>query len=452
MANFRKDTQTFGPTGADRTVFEVPMIATKDGNVVSQTNPFPVTISSISQSSSAETNTDAFGRQRISSPLTLFDSSHRYKDNGLWNEDITGDASSTFSVNEGLVNLTVGDNANDEIIRETNKVMSYQPGKSLLILNSFVFNAAKTGLRQRVGYFGTDNGIYLEQDGTNIYLVERSKITGSVVESKIAQADWNVDKLDGTGTTGYTLDLTKAQILYIDLEWLGIGTVRIGFVINGRFVVCHAFHHANLVSGTYITTGSLPLRYEIKQQTEVGDSSTATLKQICSSVMSEGGYELRGRQQAIGTVITSPYQLTTAGTYYPVASIRLKTSSLDAIVILTALSILGTGNGYNYNWQIVAGGSITAGSWVSAGADSAVEYNITGTAHTLGTGRILASGFIASNNQSSASTDILKEALFKFQLERNSFTSTPEILTIRMACGTDTADVFASMDWEEISR
>ena len=452
MANFRKDTQQFGLQNQGQNIYEVPMIATKDGNVVSQTNPFPVTISSISQSNAAETNTDAFGRQRVSTPLTLFDSSHRYADNGLWNEDITGDASSTHSINEGLINLTVGDNANDEIIRETTKVMAYQPGKSLLVLNSFVFNAAKTGLRQRVGYFGSDNGIYLEQDGTNIYFVERSKITGSIVESKIAQADWNVDKLDGTGVTGYTLDMTKAQILYIDLEWLGVGTVRIGFVINGRFIVCHTFHLANLVSGTYITTGSLPLRYEIKQQTEVGDSSTATLKQVCSSVMSEGGYELRGRQQAIGTVITSPYELTDAGTYYPVASIRLKTSSLDAIVILTALSILGKGNNYNYNWQVVAGGSITAGSWVSGGADSAVEYNITGTAHTIGSGRILASGFLASNNQSSGNTDILKEALFKFQLERNSFTSTPELLTIRMACGTDTADVFASMDWEEITR
>ena len=114
MTQWRSDNQQF--LDHNKTIFEVPMIATKDGNVVSQTNPFPVTISSISQSSSAETNTDAFGRQRISSPLTLFDSSHRYKDNGLWNEDITGDASSTHSINEGLVNLTVGDNANDEII------------------------------------------------------------------------------------------------------------------------------------------------------------------------------------------------------------------------------------------------------------------------------------------------------------------------------------------------
>jgi len=449
MANFRKDTQQFGLQGQGQNIYEVPMIATKDGNVVSQTNPFPVTISSISQSNAVETNTDAFGRQRVSTPLTLFDSSHRYADNGLWNEDITGDASSTFSINEGLVNLTVGDNANDEIIRETTKVMAYQPGKSLLILSSFVFNAAKTGLRQRVGYYGSDNGIYLEQDGTNLYVVERSKITGSVVENKIAQADWNIDKLDGTGVTGYTLDITKAQILYIDLEWLGIGTVRIGFVINGRFVVCHAFHHANLISGTYITTGSLPLRYEIKQQTEVGDSSTATLKQVCSSVMCEGGYELRGLQQAIGTPITDTYNLATAGTYYPIVSIRLKSARLDAIAILTALSILPTENG-DFNWRVVAGGTSTGGSWVSAGSNSSVEYNLTGTG-TSG-GRILASGFVKSTNTAGSGIDILKEALFKFQLERNTFTSTGEELSLVMASNGNNDEVYGSMDWEEVSR
>ena len=113
---------------------------------------------------------------------------------------------------------------------------------------------------------------------------------------------------------------------------------------------------------------------------------------------------------------------------------------------------MGTGNGKFYNWQVVAGGSITGGTWVSGGANSAVEYNITGTAFTIGTGRILASGFVASTNQASASVDILKEALFKFQLERNTFTSTPEILTIRMSCDSNTEDVYGSMDWEEVTR
>ena len=390
---------------------------------------------------------DAFGRLRISQPLTLFDSSHRFADNDLWNESITGTASSTFNQDAGLIELDVGASDGDEIIRETTKVFSYQPGKSLLIMTTFVFGEQKANLRQRAGYYGADNGMYFEVDGTTVSFVERNSVTGSVTETRVNQASWNVDVLDGTGPSGFTLDTTKAQILYMDIEWLGLGTVRMGFVINGQFVHCHSFHHANLIDGTYITTASLPLRQEI---TNTGDTSGSSQgKQICSSVISEGGYELRGRQQAVGTPIATPRELTTADTYYPVISLRLKVARLDAIAIITAASFLGVDNG-NYNWRIVAGGTITAGSWVSAGANSAIEYNLTGTA--ISGGRILASGWIGTSNQSAGSIDLLKEALFKFQLERNTFTSTAEPISLVVACDTATANTYSTLDWEEITR
>jgi hypothetical protein len=258
--------------------------------------------------------------------------------------------------------------------------------------------------------------------------------------------------MDGTGVSGITLDTTKAQILWMDIEWLGLGTVRIGFVINGKMIHCHSFHHANLIETTYITTASLPLRYEISNTGIT--TSLSTLKQVCSTVISEGGYELRGLQQAVGTPITSPTTLTVAGTFYPIISLRLKTSPnrLDAIIIMTALSIMGVSNGINYNWQVRASGTTSGGSWVSAGDDSAVDYNITGTSFTGG--RILASGFLNSANQGSPSIDILKEALFKFQLERDGLTGTPYELTLVVAASpiSSTERVYASMDWEEISR
>jgi hypothetical protein len=233
----------------------------------------------------------------------------------------------------------------------------------------------------------------------------------------------------------------------MDLEWLGVGTVRIGFVINGNFYVCHKFHHANLITSTYITTASLPLRYEI---TNTGaTASSSRLKQICSTVMSEGGYQLNGLQQAVGLPVNSPRTLGTAGTFYPVISLRLKATRLDGIVILTALSIMPISTG-NFNWQIIATGTTTGGSWVSAGTSSSVEYNITGT--TFAGGRILASGFFNATNQGSTQVDILKEALFKFQLERNGLTSTPFELTMIIASDSTNDTVVASMDWEEISR
>ena len=391
---------------------------------------------------------DAFGRQRVSNPFTLFDSSHRFKDNSLWSTATTGTASATFDVNEGLVDLTVDNSINSEVVRETTKVFSYQPGKSLLIMNTFVMEPSKTGLRQRVGYYGDSNGIYLELANSVLYIVKRSSVSGVLVDTRVAQSSWNNDNLDGTGPSGLTLDISKAQILWMDIEWLGVGSVRTGFVINGEFVLCHIFNHANLITSTYITTASLPLRYEIKNTAATSGSST--LKQICSTVISEGGYELRGLQQAVTIPLNTPRDCTVANTYYPVISLKLKSGFLDAIVILTALSMVGAGNNAIFNWQVVASGTTAGGSWIDAGANSAVQYNISGT--SFSGGRILASGYITSNTQSQTVIDILKEALFKFQLERNGLTSTPNELTLIIASKVAGDDVYASMDWEEISR
>jgi hypothetical protein len=397
------------------------------------------------------TQLDAFGRLRISSPMTLFDSSHRYRDNNLWSTLSANGGSVSFNASQGLMELNVTNTAGASAIRETTKVFAYQPGKSLLVMNTFVMASSATNLRQRVGYFGDQNGIYFQLDDGNISMVKRSLVTGSIVESVISRSNWNGDKLDGTGSSGIVLDITKAQILWMDIEWLGVGTVRVGFIINGQFIVCHSFHHANIIDSTYITTASLPLRYEITNKAATGGSKT--LKQICSTVISEGGYELRGLQQAVSIPITAPRTFAVAGTFYPIISIRLKTTPdrLDAIIILTALSILGGGNGIDYNWQVRASGTTTGGSWVDAGADSAVQYNITGTSYAGG--RILASGFLNASNQASPNLDILKEALFKFQLERNNLTKTPFELTLVAAAGTtNNSAMFASMDWEEVSR
>lgn len=396
------------------------------------------------------TNVDAFGRLRTSVPMTLFDSSHRFTDNNLWVDSITGTASATFNVNEGVVNLAVGSASGDELVRETYKVFAYQPGKSLLVMSTFVMGTANANLRQRVGYFGAANGVYVERDGTTVYMVERSSVTGSVVNTRVAQSSWNIDKMDGTGPSGLILDATKAQIFFADIEWLGLGTVRTGFVINGTFVPVHSFHHANIISTTYITTASLPLRYEITNRAATGTSST--LKQICSTVLSEGGYELRGAQLSIGTTITTPISLTTSGTTYPVVSLRLKSTRLDGIVIMTAVSLLGITNNANYKWEVIMRGTTTGGTWTSAGTNSAVEYNITGTSFTRGSGRVLASGYFQGSNQGSSTIDILKEALFATQLERNYFTSTPYELTLVCTSASNGDQVHASVDWEEISR
>jgi hypothetical protein len=438
MPNYRDPTDTH--------LYHVEKVQTCSGRPLEVTtvSGYPVSITP-----AGTTAADAFGRARVSNPLTLFDSSHRYQDNGLWATATGVGSDATFDANAGLVALNVPTTSGAYVKRETKKVFSYQPGKSLLILTTFVMNPAKTNLRQRVGYFGSDNGLYLQLQNSTLSFVERSYVTGAATETVVNQSSWNIDKLDGTGPSGKTLDITKAQILWMDVEWLGLGTVRLGFVIDGIFIHCHSFHHANFITATYITTASLPLRYEIENLNTT--ASISTLKQVCSTVISEGGYELRGRQNAIGTPISTPRDLTATGVQYPVVSIRLKTSPnrLDAIVIPTAVSILGDGNNAFFEWRLQANATTSGGTWTSAGDTSSVEYNLSGVSSSGG--RTLAKGYISSTTQSANALDILKEALFQFQLQRDGLAGTPEEFTLLVQTRVAGDDVYAALDWEEIS-
>jgi hypothetical protein len=396
------------------------------------------------------TATDAFGRFRVSQPFTLFDNFYRYGDQERINNYTTGTGStSTFLSNEGLIALTIGTNTNAAIYRESDRVFAYQPGKSLLILRSFCLSPAKTGLRQRVGYFDVDNGIYLESDGEQLYFVKRSKISGTVVETRVAKADWNVSTLDGTGADKIVFDSSLSQILYINIEWLGVGSVECGFLIKGQFIPCHIFDHSNEpgTTSTYITTSCLPIRTEIENTTAT--TSTSVLKEICTTVISEGGYELRGRPRSVGTQLNG-YTMSGNNTQvlYPLVSIRLKENRLGAIILPQNFSVTVTESAL-FRWEILIKSVTTGGTWISAGEDSSVEYNISATGF-VNTGTTVEVGYIASSNQSRSSPS-LAEFPFQRQLTRNTFNGTRYEFVIAMKHSGNNLKGWASINWEEIT-
>ena len=392
---------------------------------------------------------DAFGRLRISNPFTLFDSSHRFSINGNWNTSGAVSGEAVFNTNQGLVDLNVGTASGSKVYRETNKVFPYQPGKSLLVMTTFVLASGETNRRQRVGYFSSGNGIYLQLSGSTLSFVERSSVSGSVTETIVSQSNWNVDKLDGTGESEITLDKTKSQILWMDVEWLGVGTVRTGFVVNGQLIHCHSFNHANIFNSTYITTACLPVRYEIENLGTT--TASGTMKEICATVISEGGYDIRGQSRTAGTLITHAYTFTTSGVDYPMVSLRLKTSPdrLDSVVIPNALSFIGQGNNALFNWKVVGGGTTSGGTWTTTATGSSVEYNISGTSISGGT--VLAQGYVAANTQGQNALEVTTKDLFKYQLQRNSFTNTPTELTFVVTSKVNGDTGFAAIDWEEIT-
>lgn len=398
------------------------------------------------------TTTDAFGRIRIADALTIFDSQHRYQDNGKWATANNGTSNTVHVLSESSVNMNVGTANNDYVYRETTKVFAYQPGKSLLIMNSFAMNTPKANVVQRVGYFGTDNGVYLENDGTTNYFVLRSNSTGTITETRVAQSDWLIDKFDGTGYSsadtnhGDGLDVSKTNIFCTDIEWLGVGDVRCGFVVSGKMMIAHVFHNENLRTIPYMTTACLPIRYEIKN---VGiTTSNSTLKQICSTVISEGGYALSGKQRSASGLISAPKDIPTSGTFTPMISIRLKADRLDAIVLPNFVSFIGLTNNTTYRYKIVVGGTLTNASWNSAGTSSAVECDTAATAITGG--EDIKIGFLNVSSGAGADTTGFADGLFKFQLERNSFTGTPTIFSLVATGSGNGNDGTGSIDWEEI--
>jgi hypothetical protein len=396
-----------------------------------------------------DTATDAFGRLRVSNPFTLFDSNSRYGYNEDWSRAKTGSVFYTYNANEGLEELNVAATGIGWGIRRTKKYFPYQPGKSLLVLNTFVFGAAQADLTQRVGYYDNDNGLFVQLTDT-LSFVKRTNISGTPTDVVVNQADWNVDKLDGTGPSGYTFDPTKAQIFWMDIEWLGVGTVRMGFVIDGKFIVCHKFDHANVVTGTYMTTATLPCTYELQATTTV----TATkLKAICTTVISEGGYELFGEKHTAHTDISTPTSFAAANTYYPVVAVSLKSANLGGVALITNVSMVGLGNGKYYNWRLrkVVHSGITGGSWSGLGI---IEANTTAT--SVSGGYVVASGFTSSSNQGSPVITLDRSSLFGLQFESQNlpeFSFTNQIayvLEVAVSTTSGGEGVYGSIDWQEV--
>lgn len=323
---------------------------------------------------------DAFGRQRVSQPYTLFDSQNRYAADNQFDSSTTGTGSATFNTNQASVSMSVTAGGVGSVVRQTYRSFPYQPGKGLLVLATFVMDASNSvNLTQRVGYFNTDNGVFFQKvDGVNSFVL-RSNTSGTPSDARtVNQADWNGDPLDGTGTSGYTLDLTKPQILWMDFEWLGVGSVRCGFIINGEYIVCHTFNTANVYGTTvYMTTAILPVRYEITTTTS---AVAATLTQICCSVVSEGGFEqtsvdhVARRTTVLGTIST---------TFLPLVSIRLASGRTGAVVLPNRVQVLPT-TSQNYEVALIKNPTLTGASWSAVPTDSNVEFDVAATATTGG--------------------------------------------------------------------
>jgi hypothetical protein len=383
---------------------------------------------------------DAFGRHRVSNPYTLFDSQNRYAADSQFSSSTATGGTATYVANTASVDMAVTTTSGSSVIRQTKRVFAYQPGKSLLVLATFVMASPKANLRQRVGYFNTDNGIFFQVSGTTLSFVIRTFTGGSASDARtVNQADWNGDKLDGTGPSGITLDVTKTQIFFTDMEWLGVGSVRCGFVLDGQFIVCHTFNNANSQTNVYMQTALLPVRYEI---TNTGaTASSSTMKQICSSVISEGGYGEISRPY----VARRSVKVNVGTTIYPIISIRLNASYPGAIVIPAGVGFYPEDTGY-YTIAMIRNGTLTGATWGSTLAGGQVDVDTGATAISFAESDIISLTYSNASNQSTAS--IAAAEVYNWALQIGvDLAGTSDIYTLAAAIDGGTGDVLGNISF-----
>ena len=407
-------------------------------------------------------SSDAFDRLRVSNPTTLFEINSIFNKNHSINELISGSGTSVHDASNSYIQMALSDSDTGKVIRQSFEYIPYQPGKSRFMIFTGVLevNGGVNGSISRIGSFDSQddktavscdgNGLFFELNGTTIYTVLRN----NNVDTKTSQENWNIDTLNGSGPSGYTLnDWSKAYIFTIEQEWLGIGMVRFGIMINGRLIPVHIIHNTGIgspsstsINKPYTKMAKLPIRYEIQSTSAVN----AEMRMICCTVLSEGGFEPFGYQfsyirESVKTINT---------TILPVLSIKLKEVNDNeynrTTVLLKSIHILNSNtsnkNAFYKLYILDNKNKLTGASWTDINSNSAVQIDISSTAIDLTNARYSLSGFVNVSNSENFDTG----DYFNSTLLNSSINGTSRVLSLCCKSISGNIDVYASFDWIEI--
>jgi len=443
------------------------------GANVTTTNPFPVTaqITGTVTSTVIDGASDAFGRLRTSDAFTIGDYKHLYGIDPNFRDTLTNGATVTFQSQQACARLATTSNPSSSVIHQTKMYHQYQPGKSQLIKTTFNFYANTPNVVKRTGYFDANNGIYFEQaaNGALSFCI-RSDVTGTPDDSRrVYQSEWNIDTCNTTiagtdssavnfGKTGsFDFDVTKTQIFFTDFQWLGVGRVRCGFVYNGEYVVAHEFYNSNKLPTVYMSNPNLPIRCEIFN---TGATTGGYFDQICSTVISEGGYLEAGQDWTQSTGNTK-ITITGAGNTVPIMAIRLKNTYKGyknrATVRMGDINLYAEQNPALWELRKLDNASyltLANSTWISAHANSAVEYNITGTA--INDGEAITGGFVGTTSPGASAkgfglSSVTSPAASKKNfIAQNYDSSNSEIFVLCVTAISSPVDVWAVLNWREI--
>ena len=400
------------------------------------------------EGSGVSSSIDSKGRLKVQTLETLFYNTFQYgKETDVWDESTDNGASATFLTNQGLVDMTVTSTLGSKVVRQTRSVMRYTAGRMNTLTFSVRLEMPVVGVRRRFGLFDGSDGFYFEDSGTldangqpEYAVVLISTASGSLVTERITRANWNGDKLDGAGPSGFTANPLAQQMISMDYEWYGAGQISFSYIMNGLPRVIHTFNTGNRLLFPWSRTPFLPIRLEIENFG--GAAGTHHLYQGSNSVLVEGRLVKQGIPENILTPLTG-ITLDTALTFYPVVSVRMKPTNLEAVIILTNF-VANTLDNTDIYYKVLRNATLN-GTWVDMpDANAFTQYNYTSTG-AVTDGSQFDSGFVTSG--AAVRIDLSNQA--DLQLGRGSMGTVSDTITIAIAAKAANKKAVASLSWIE---
>ena len=394
-------------------------------------------------------NLDAFSRLRVSNPLVLHNSQFTYDLAPIIYEPITNGtgATVTFDSTNRCALLTFASTpTGGKAYMQSFEYLPYQPGRSQLIFITFNMLGGVANTLKFAGYSDGTNGIEFQLNGTTKQFVIYSG--SSAGNETVTQSSWNIDPLDGTGASGITLDVTKTQILVIDIQALYVGRVRVGFDMGGQVVYAHEFLHANIFIYPYAQTVNLPVRCGM---TCTGTVST-TMNFICSAVISEGGSEDINVYGYTFQQDSGPVSIGTGGTH--MLSLRPRTTfnsiTNRSRVAFIDVEIYNAGN-QAVQWQLCIGQVITGTTTyndVNTNYSSS-EYNVLGTL-SGSPAIIIDGGYVASGGSVKTVTNTAIISRYPITLDAAGLHRAMGTLTLKATSLSGSQNCYGSIKFREI--
>lgn len=402
------------------------------------------------EGSGVSSSIDSKGRLKVQTQQTIFFNTFQYgKETDVWDESTTNGGTATFDTSVSQIRMAVTNQAGSKVIRQTRNVQRYTPGRTQTVAFAIRLQTPVTGIRRRFGMFDGNDGFFFEDCGTVDAITGEPQYAVVVINSdgatptveRIYRKDWNGDKLDGTGPSGITANPQAQQLVMMDYEWYGAGQVVFLFVINGLPRVIHTVNNGNRLQSPWCKTPFLPIRLEIENLT--GVAGTHYLWQGSNSILAEGTVEKLGIAESILTPLAG-INMPSSNTFYPIVSIRIKSTALTGIVLPTFFQA-GTVDNTDIYYKLLRNATVN-GTWVDHSDPNAfTQYNYTSTG-AITDGVELSSGLITAGGGGSGiriDTDTV------YQLGRSSLGTVSDTLTLAIAAKNANKNAIASMTWIE---